>query len=170
MKVDIREFKKILIFGVSGAGKTTFARRISKDLDFYPVFMDQHLWLEYWKRKSDKEFIKSIDAELECEKWVLEGALPRFVIKYAHESNIVIWIKVSKYKAIFRVISRMIKNRNRSRVELPDGCVEKLNFKFLSWIWHYSQKEKLIIDHLKKNNIKYIITSNWEEFLSNHSL
>jgi len=47
--VDLKQAKRILIIGISGAGKTTLARALGKTYKLPVIHLDQHFWLPGWK-------------------------------------------------------------------------------------------------------------------------
>ncbi|MCF6264133.1 MAG: AAA family ATPase [Xanthomonadales bacterium] len=52
--------KKINIIGTSGSGKSTFAKALSKKLDYPYIEMDAIFWGKNWYWPSDDEFFNKL--------------------------------------------------------------------------------------------------------------
>ena len=67
--------KKILMFGVPGAGKTSFAIELSELLGYKLYHLDHFFFVEgnSWKERPKHEFLLEQEKMFKYEKWILDG-------------------------------------------------------------------------------------------------
>lgn len=66
--------ERIMIIGCGGAGKSTLARQLGKITGFPVVHLDQIFWSPgNWNHLEIEEFDARLTAEVEKEKWILDG-------------------------------------------------------------------------------------------------
>jgi adenylate kinase family enzyme len=137
---------KIIIIGIAGAGKSTLARRLADNLNL-PVLHLDTLWhatdysaeAERLFREKQQTFINS------HEHWLIDGNYSGSLDERLPYVDKIIWLKMSRFKAIFRVMKRswaFHKNR-QSRPEMPSEFTEKLDsayLDFLKFVWDFPQK------------------------------
>lgn len=106
---------RILIMGCSGTGKSTLAQAIASLRGLTYVSMDRDIfWLPGWRSRPRPEAIALIEQAV--------AGPPRHV-------------------ALRGVISRWLRYRGRSRPEMAPGCPERLDWKFLRYIWTLERDE-----------------------------
>lgn len=64
---------RIVINGVTGSGKTTLARRLSRRLGAPLVELDALFWDAGWQPVGDETFRARVGAALDCPTWVVDG-------------------------------------------------------------------------------------------------
>ena len=109
--------RKIIIFGSVGAGKTTFAKRLSKKLKIPFFTTDEMVWnVKTWKRYSRKVCNAKLQEVLGRERWIIEGVHKSdWILPALKEAEIVILLDFEKkilYKNIFRRYKRGRKKKN----------------------------------------------------------
>jgi adenylate kinase family enzyme len=52
---------------------------------------------------------------------------------------------------LYRVLKRRLKYRNTNRPDMSEGCNEKIDLKFLGWIWNYRKINKPKVEEVFKN-------------------
>ena len=67
------KYKRIIIIGNGGAGKSTLARALGDRLGLPVVHLDKLWWLPDWVTRSRAEFDALLAAELEKPEWIIEG-------------------------------------------------------------------------------------------------
>ncbi|PHM72412.1 AAA family ATPase [Xenorhabdus sp. KJ12.1] len=102
---------KICIIGPSGAGKTTIAAQLAKELSLSIYEFDTIYWditgNEY--RKNSKECIKSkIDMIVNTDEWIVEGAYDKHLYTFLLECSIIFRVNVPYYLRFARLIKRFL--------------------------------------------------------------
>ena len=44
--------------------------------------------------------------------------------------------------SLYRVLKRFFLYRGRTRLDMADGCNEKIDIEFISWIWNYQKRNR----------------------------
>jgi adenylate kinase family enzyme len=158
---------KILIVGPSASGKTTLARKLSKELDLPLFLMDQFMWKPGWEYIGDDETLKILEDISAKDSWVLEGYITKKARSLIFEkADTIIYLDYSRWKLIWQYLSRWYKHRKNPRPEL-EGSPEKFNFGFLKLIW--TKGECITLDKFLseiKDKEKIIRVKNSKEYLS----
>lgn len=156
---------KIVIIGDSGAGKSTLARELSEILQIPTLHLDK-IWLGGFSSEDlvtkQKEFIED-----NINDWIIEGNYQGTMNLRIPLADLIIWLEVPPYKALYRVIYRSIRHRFlHNRVDVPANFKEKFNkewFDFLLFVWKSQQKNRerfpKIIDQYQKTD-KLVILRN----------
>ncbi len=133
---------KIVLIGSGGSGKSTLAKKIGEKLNIEVWHLDSLLWKPNWT-PTTKEEQKEVQIELvNKEKWVIDGNYNSTLDIRLAAADSVIFLDISRVICVYRVFKRMIKYRNNTRPDMKEGCNEKLDFKFLRWVWDYPKTKK----------------------------
>ncbi|WP_223702076.1 P-loop NTPase family protein [Sutcliffiella deserti] len=138
---------RIMVIGVSaGAGKSTFARKLGEALDLSVYHLDCYYWKPDWVEASSEEFAQA-QADIVSSKssWIIEGNYTgTFDIRVEH-ADAIIYLELPLYVCLYRVVKRWITNQGKTRPDRADGCTEKLDWKFIHFIYttYYPRKRKM---------------------------
>ncbi len=130
-----------MVIGSAGAGKSSLAVDIARHTGLPVVHLDLLFWREGWVPAPRDAARCEFAAAIERDRWILDGNfLPeesadqdaRFT-----RADTVIFLDISRTRCLWRILSRLVRDRGRSRADLPEGCSESLDFSLLRWIWRY---------------------------------
>lgn len=138
--------KKIFIVGISGAGKTYFARKLSGKLHIPLYHMDSIIWRHDWAEAAENEIICKLKHLESQDAWIIDGWIDEYSQKLLDDADVIFYLDFSRFLAVSGVISRWFKYRKSKRAELPDGCLENFDFKFILNVLF--KKEKQHIDRI----------------------
>ncbi|TDM01622.1 DNA topology modulation protein [Macrococcus hajekii] len=134
--------KRIMIIGSGGSGKSTLARKLGIQLNLPVHHLDAHMWKRDWQLSSREEQ-KSIQQKLmQGDEWIIDGNYSGTMDVRLNEADTVIFLDISKRICIYQAIRRYWHNRGVVRPDMAEGCTEKLDLEFLSWIWNFPQNKK----------------------------
>ncbi len=144
--------KKINVVGTSGAGKSTFSKRLAEVLGYPYIEMDKVFWEPNWTEPSNENFLSKLESALNQETWVLDGNFTRTVSVKWEKVDLIIWLDYSFSRTLIQAIKRAI-HRSLTKEELWEGTGNRESFRrsFLS-------KDSIIwwtITTHKKNRLKY---------------
>ncbi len=139
---DARRMKKILVIGSGGAGKSTFARRLSQILDIEVIHLDALYWNPGWVEPPKPEWRERVEELLRRDSWIMDGNYSGTLDLRLAACDTVIFLDIARAVCLWRVLKRWMLYRNRSRPDMAEGCREKFNLKFAQWIWSYPRKTK----------------------------
>ena len=127
-------FARIYVTGVSAAGKSDLARRISDALRLPYVELDALYWKTNWVGATDLEMSDNLRQELSKDKWVIDGRqdlshdtliVPR--------SQVVIWLDLPLHVITYQVIKRTLERATKRR-RLWAGNIENPRLAIVNWI------------------------------------
>lgn len=133
---------RIAVIGTSGAGKTTFARRLGAALDLPVVELDSLFHLPGWNQRPVEEF-RSLVAEASCrDAWVIDGNYSAVRDLVWSRAQVVVWLDYPRWRVMTRVIRRTLR-RVVTREVLWSGLREPLSNltrldpqkSIISWAW-----------------------------------
>lgn len=156
---------KIVILGPSGSGKSTLAKILEKELDIPCYHLDSLYFLENWVAKTQEQFEQDIHKILNKSEWILEGNYHNHLLKERLlQSTHIIILDYPRYKYMFRLLKRYIKYYKKSRPDVPEGCIENLDWEFLTFAWKYPKRRKLLFNSLTITDVTkvHIVKTNKE--------
>ncbi|WP_368518088.1 AAA family ATPase [Rhizobium sp.] len=140
--IILHKAERILVIGCSGIGKSTLAQAIASLRGLTYVSMDRDIfWLPGWKSRPRPEAIALIEQAVAGPRWIIDGNSPGTLPLRLPRTDLVIWRRPPRYVALRGVISRWLRYRGRSRPEMAPGCPERLDWKFLRYIWTFEHDE-----------------------------
>jgi adenylate kinase family enzyme len=130
-------FRRVLVVGISGAGKTTLARRLALASGLPLIHLDREHWLPGWQEPPRAEWRARVATLANADVWVMDGNYTgTFDIRMAR-ADVIVWLDYRPLKCIARVLRRVAANWGRSRADMEEGCPERLDRKFLLYIWRF---------------------------------
>ena len=139
---------RIVVLGCSGAGKSTFARALSKVTGLPHISLDAMFWNPGWVESDRFEFRSRLAPILASENWILDGnyigALDGAQMPRATH---VFLFDLPRWLCLAGVVRRVVGGYGRVRPEMAPGCPERLDFTFLRYIWNFrtAQLPKLLV-------------------------
>jgi adenylate kinase family enzyme len=161
--------KNVLIFGRSGAGKSSLASLLGSKLNL-PVFhLDKYFWTPGWIAKTKLEHAVDIEKILATnDTWVMDGNYKKSAFESRIKaSDLIIVLDFGMCNCLYRVIKRSILHHGKTRPDMQEGCKEKFfpSAEFLSYIIHQRKTTVLPILKILKNypDKKVVILRNQKE-------
>ncbi len=140
---------RILVIGAGGAGKTTFARRLSQCIGLPLIHLDALYWRPGWEPTPSAEWQTRIEELIRADLWIMDGNYGGTLNLRLGACDTVVFLDRGRLVCVWRVFVRQIRYVGRRRPELPEGCRERLTWEFLSWIWTYpSRRRESILNRL----------------------
>lgn len=143
---------KILIVGTVGTGKTTLAKKLSKQykIEYYEIDLIVHDDENSGKKRAideQNDIIKKINKN---EDWIIEGVLRKNLEYLLELADKIIYLNIPKYKRNIRILTRFIKQNLK---------IEKANykpdFKMLKNMYKWSKEDEERKEEFKKMLNKY---------------
>ena len=142
--------KRYVVVGTSGAGKSTFARKLAAIIGGKHVELDALHWNADWTPHAPEDFEASVRDQTTGDRWVADGNYSAVrQLLWARATDIV-WLNFSRTVVFTRVVRRTLR-RAALREELWAGNRESLAMAFLSkdsiLLWSFTT--------YRKNRVKY---------------
>ena len=120
-RVDARLARRIVVAGVSGAGKTTLARRIAAVTGVPHTEIDGLHWHAGWT--PNPRFAEEVAALAAGSSWVTELQYRRVIPVLAARADLLVWIDPPRRVVLARVVRRTV-SRSLRRTALWHGNLE----------------------------------------------
>ena len=114
------EYKKILILGDAGRGKTTFAERLSKKIGIQHYSTDDFFWKVKFSEANDKEkSVQEISKIYSQNQWIVDGTTRRLIVEGLEKADVIYFLKFNNilYQYYF-LISRSLKRKHEKFIDL----------------------------------------------------
>lgn len=168
--------KRILVIGSSGAGKSTFSRRLHGATRLKLIHLDKLYWKPNWVEPTDKTvWRKNLAEVLKGDEWIIDGNYSSTMEMRLRASDTAIFLDLPHYICTWRILKRVLLYRKGSRPDMAEGCDEKFDWEFIKWTWNYPTRSKPKVEEILKRfeNEKTIIRlksqAEIENFFVNYS-
>jgi adenylate kinase family enzyme len=134
--------KRVLIIGSGGAGKSTVAERLGQLLNIEVLHLDKFYWRAGWIETPKAEWLKTVEELAGRDAWIMDGNYSGTLEMRLAACDTVIFLDMPTLLCLWRVMKRAMMYRNRSRPDMAEGCREKFNLEFISWVWSYRSRTR----------------------------
>ena len=139
--------RRVMVVGNSGAGKSTFTGLLAEALSLPPVYLDLHYWRPGWRPSDIAVWRKRVAVLAAEDEWVMDGCFAETFDLRMPRADTLIWLDPSTAACLVRVAMRAIRDRNRTRPDLPDGCREGDDFMSVARsVWNFPRDYRPKID------------------------
>ncbi len=157
---------KILIIGIVASGKTTLAKKLSKEYNIkhYEIDLIVHDDKDNYKRTNEEQqnLIKRIN---ENDNWIIEGTLRKNLFNLLQLADIIIYLDIPLMVRKRRILTRFIKQKLR---------IEKSNYKpdlkmlknMYKWTKDFEKNKKEFENTISKSGKKIIVLKSKKEIES----
>jgi adenylate kinase family enzyme len=125
--------RRIVVFGQSGSGKTTFARRIGAALGVPHIELDALFHRPNWQETPDDEFRAIVGERLAAagDGWVVDGNYRRVRDIVLSQAETVVWLRLP-FRVVYPRLLRRTITRSWRKEELWNGNRESFRLSFAS--------------------------------------
>lgn len=134
--------ERIAIVGISGSGKSTFARALAAKTGLPVLHGDQLDWMPDWQVRPADDLVAMHDAWVAQPRWIFEGWVEADRAARLSAADLVVDLDFSGWVCGWRVVRRQLRGVRRD--EMPDGCVDGFNPRTLKWV--FSKAERPSVD------------------------
>lgn len=134
-------FQRVVVIGSSGAGKSTFARKLGAVTGLPVTHIDQLFWGAGWVQVPRALYHERVAAVVQQERWIIEGVSPGTLDLRLPRTDLMIWLERSRMACLWRVAKRVASSYGRVRPDMAPGCPEGLpDPEFLTYIWTFGTR------------------------------
>ncbi len=131
--------KKVLIIGCCGAGKSTFSKKLHQRTRLPLLHLDQYYWKANWVESSKEEWTVKVQQLIQKEAWIMDGNYGGTMDQRIAAADSIVFLNFPTYLCFWRVLKRTWINHRKVRPDMPDGCKERFDFKFLWYVLNYNR-------------------------------
>jgi adenylate kinase family enzyme len=136
---------KIAVIGISGTGKSTISRKIADSTKLPLYHMDTIIWKENWVEADSSSIEKSLETISKTNAWVIEGWIDHYSKGFLESADTIIYLDYPGWLAMWGGLMRWWRYRGKIRPELPRGCHDSLNFKYLKVMFQRKERPHIEI-------------------------
>lgn len=134
----LKEMPRVLVWGCSGSGKSTFSRELCHHTGLEHVSIDAHFWQPGWIESDRAEFRARMAPILARESWVIDGNyLSALEGAQVPRATHIFLFDLPRWQCLKGAIGRIVKSYGRVRPEMAPGCPERFDVNFLRYIWDF---------------------------------
>ena len=152
---------KINVVGISGSGKSTFAKKIADKICHPYIELDSIYWGSDWK--PNPNFLIDLDSSLSTNSsYVLDGNYASSDYLKWKNIDIVIWLDYSFHLSFYRCLTRTIKRLVSKETlwgtnkENISNILGKNSILYFMVTHYHKNKKKFLLDMKNKSDIKFI--------------
>lgn len=165
--------KRILVIGSGGSGKSTLATKLGQLLNLEVIHLDKFYWRAGWVEPSKEEWLHTVMDLINRDSWIIDGNYSGTLELRMQRCDTIVFLDLSRLVCIWRIVKRNLRYRRGGRPDMAEGCHEKLDLEFVSWVWNYSRRSRpKVVERIRRHaGDKRVIwlrsNADVEEFLSN---
>lgn len=166
--------RRVLVIGSGGSGKSTVAARLGELLELEVNHLDKFYWRSGWIEPARDEWIKTVTELIEKDSWVIDGNYSHTLELRLRKCDTIVFLDLPRVLCLWRIMKRYFLYRDGTRPDMAEGCREKFNFEFVSWVWNYPRRSrpkviKLLREHADGKQIFWLRSRNEvKKFLASH--
>ena len=134
--------KRVLVSGGGGSVKTTFARRLADCTRLPLIHLDRLYWRPGWDPTPEAEWRTRVEQLVRGDAWIMDGNYGGTLDLRLAACDTIIFLDLSRFVCLWRVLKRRLQHGKTSRGELPAGCPERVSWDFVYWIWTYPARRR----------------------------
>ncbi|WP_221567959.1 DNA topology modulation protein [Alkalihalobacillus sp. TS-13] len=134
--------KRIAIVGCGGAGKSTLSRKIGEILTIEVIHLDRLNWQPGWVETPREELRNKQEQLVKKDRWIFDGNYGATMDVRLEAADTIVFLDMPRLTCFYRVIKRRIINHKKTRVDMGEGCPEKLDPEFLRYVWNFNKARR----------------------------
>lgn len=134
--------RRVLIIGPCGAGKSQLAIELAAVTGLPLFHMDRLHWKPGWVESSREELTAKLEPILAGNEWIIDGNYSGTLHLRLPQADTVILLDLPPRIYRWRVFKRWWTHRGRTRPDLTEGCPEKIDWEFLSYVWRFHKDSR----------------------------
>ncbi|MFS0784346.1 topology modulation protein [Bacillus sp. 1P06AnD] len=127
--------KRVMVIGVSsGVGKSTFSQKMGAIMQM-PVFhLDAYFWKPGWVESSVEEFTAVQEGLVGQDQWIIDGNYSSTLPVRLEKADTIVYLEMPLSTCLFRVFKRWVCHIGKTRIDMGEGCPEKIDYAFIRFI------------------------------------
>ena len=134
--------QRVLIIGISGAGKSTFARALAERTKLPLIHLDREFWQPGWVVTKRDVWRPKVAALADAERWIMDGNFGATLDLRLPRADTVVWFDYPRLRCLWRAGRRIAGSFGRVRPDMAPDCPERLDLDFVRYIWGFNTLER----------------------------
>ena len=134
--------RRVLVMGISGAGKSTFAAALAQKTGLPLIHLDKEFWRPGWEITPRAEWRPKVTELVAREAWVMDGNYDSSLDLRLPRADTAFLFDYPAHRCIARVLRRVLTSHGRVRTDMAPGCPEKFDLPFLKFVWRFNAVQR----------------------------
>ena len=130
---------KIMIFGIPGSGKSTFANQLGGITHLPVIHLDKYFYVGNWIERDYEEFLKIQKQFVQRKEWIIDGNATRSLEMRYSKADLVLYFKMNRLLCLYRIFYRLLFKDHRIS-DRAEGCTEQIRFKLIRYLWGFNKR------------------------------
>ncbi|MEO7814392.1 MAG: AAA family ATPase [Sphingomicrobium sp.] len=126
--------RRVLVIGPCGAGKSTLARTLARQLDLPLFHIDQLNWKSGWIEGTKAELRDKLRAIVATERWLIDGNYGGTLDERLPRADTIVYLDYPIGLCLWRLGRRIATARGRARLDMAAGCPERFDLSFFLYL------------------------------------
>jgi adenylate kinase family enzyme len=137
--------RRVIVTGMAGSGKSTFARALSARTGLPVIHLDFHYWKPGWVKPSDDEWRVKQRSLLAGDAWIADGNYHETLDLRLERADTVVVLDTPWWVCAGRAFVRGV--RRPAGTKMPEGCGDSVTrrlrdeWRLVGGIWRVRHKE-----------------------------
>ena len=133
---------RVVVIGSGGSGKSTFSRELGRVTGIPVIHLDREYWRPGWEETPKDEWANRVADMLEGDRWIMDGNFGGTREMRMQAADTIIFLDLPRRVCLYRILKRTLKYYGRSRPDMAEGCLERLDLEFVMWVWNYKHRSR----------------------------
>ena len=129
--------KRVAVIGSGGAGKSVLALELSRRTGLPVIHLDREYWRPGWEPTPEPEWEARVAEMVKGERWIIDGNFGGSMHLRLAAADTIVFLDLPRLVCEWAVITRWLRYRRHSRPDMAPGLHDKLDLRFVRWIWDY---------------------------------
>jgi adenylate kinase family enzyme len=143
------KFDKIMVFGLPGSGKSTFATKLAQCLDLPVYHLDKHFYVENWFERDYEEFLDVQQSFVDQPRWVIDGNAMKSLEMRFQKADVAIYFRYPVFICFWRMFKRVF-HKNWHIPDLAEGCTKNIRFRLIKYLFRFHRRYSPKINELRQ--------------------
>lgn len=158
------QYKKIMVFGRPGSGKSTFAYQLHSQTKIPLYHLDKYFFIANWAKRDYEEFMDIQNQMVTSESWIVDGNCTRSLETRYQHAELCVYFNFSKLLCLWRICKRIFHNRSHID-DRADGCGEVVRWDLIKYMWTFENRvaEQISQFTQKYPQVKFVEINNGKQ-------
>ncbi len=131
-----------MVIGSGGAGKSVFSLELAQRTGLPVIHLDREYWGPGWQPMAEDRWEARIRELVRRDRWIMDGNFGGTISIRIAAADTVVFLDLPRLVCLWSVISRWATFRSAARPDMTPGNADKLDLRFLRWIWSYPRTRR----------------------------
>jgi adenylate kinase family enzyme len=139
--LDISKYKRIILVGNNGSGKSFFSKELAKITGLPLIHLDNEYWQPCWQALPRDEWEERQRQLISGDEWIVDGNYTGTMELRFERAELIIFLDVNRIVCLMGVLKR----RGKKRTDIPDYLDERLDkgfFRMCAGLWRFAKKRR----------------------------